>query len=62
MSSLMKEKEIPADNQVENVDMEVQDVENELPTAYWLSFRFIGTLIAFALLGNSLLFGLSMPV
>lgn len=56
------EKDQSSANQIENAALEVQEVDNELPTRYWLSFQFIGSAVSFALMGNSLLFGLSMPV
>ena len=37
-----------------------EDVQPE--QHYWLSFRFLGSLLAIVLLGNSLFVGYSMPV
>lgn len=48
--------EIPNQSAVHHVDVE------ELPSGYWRSYRFLGSVLAIILLANSLFIGYVMPV
>lgn len=52
-----------SDEHLEYVDeAKVQSGGDAVATGYWGSWRFIGTIIAIILLGNSLFIGYVMPV
>jgi hypothetical protein len=39
-----------------------QDPSNDVPSGYWRSYRFLGSLLAIVLLANGLFIGYVMPV
>lgn len=39
-----------------------EDDSNDVPSGYWRSYRFIGSLLAIVLLANGLFIGYVMPV
>lgn len=53
-----KDTQTGQSDHTENIIIEADQPEEQ----YWLSFRFLGSLLAIVLLGNSLFVGYSMPV
>jgi hypothetical protein len=48
--------------QTQTVDPTANDADNDVPTGYWRSFRFLGSILAIILLANGLFIGYVMPV
>jgi len=62
--TVSQEHEKSSIHHVESTD-ESPDVHtdaDEVPSGYWLSFKFLGTVLAIILLANSLFIGYVMPV